>query len=102
MNCAVYSGKIFNEPELHTSRDGTKYVTFELVVHRPMTRDTCDYIDCFAKGEKAEFVLRNFHKGSIIEVRGVTTTRRINRDGRNEKFVELRLDEMNFGRSLPE
>lgn len=99
MNCAVFSGKIANEPRLHTAKDGTKFVTFELVVHRPKTRDMCDYIDCFARDEKAEFVLRNFQKGSSVEVKGIMTTRNEEYDGVRRKKTELRIEEANFGRS---
>ena len=100
MNCAVYSGRISNDPELRTTKTGDKIVSFELTVHRPLTRDIYDFIDCVAWNEKAEFIMRNFKKGSVVEVRGVTTTRTKERNGTSVKYTELRVDEASFGRSV--
>ena len=99
MNCAVYSGRISNDPELRVTKAGDKIVSFELSVHRPLTRDVYDIIDCVAWNENAEFVMRNFKKGSVVEVRGVTTTRIKERNGISAKDTELRVDEASFGRS---
>lgn len=99
MNCAVYSGRLSNDPELHITKSGDKIASFEVAVHRPLTRDVYDCIDCIAWNEKAEFVMRNFKKGSVVELRGITTTRVVERDGFKRKETEFRVDEASFGRS---
>lgn len=99
MNCAVYSGKLMRDPELTETRAGAKQASFTLIVHRPRTKDVCDFIDCVAWDEKAEFVMRNFKKGSVAEVKGITITRSAGRDGAR-KITELRVDEASFGRDI--
>ena len=97
MNSVILIGRLTRDPELHIKNTGEKIASFTIIVHRPLTRDICDFIDCVARNEKADFVMRNFKKGSVVEVRGITTTRT---EEPNRKVTECRVDEASFGRSV--
>lgn len=97
MNAAVFSGRLTKDP-VAKDANNAKLATFTIAVHRPLTRDISDFIDCVAWNEKADFVLRNFKRGVAVEVKGIIVTREIDYLGTKRKITELRVDESAFSR----
>lgn len=83
------------------TQSGASVVSFTLAVHRPMTRDTADFIECVAWDERAEFIQRNFKKGMKIEVKGILTTRDYEKDGVRKKITEVRVEDAAFSGEAP-
>lgn len=97
MNAAVFSGRLTKDPVAKDANNARK-ATFTIAVHRPLTRDICDFIDCVAWNEKADFVVRNFRRGVAVEVKGIIVTREGDYQGTKQKKTELRIDEAAFSR----
>lgn len=96
MNCVMISGRVTREPEMYHTQSGSDVISFTVAVHRPMTKDVTDYVDCVAWDDRASFVERNFHKGMYVEVKGVITTRDYEKNGVKRKVSEIRVEDANM------
>lgn len=72
INSVVLMGRLTYEPELMATNEGTSFINFQIAVDRGYSKDNraCDFIDCTAWRQTAEFVKRYFHKGSMIAIEG--------------------------------
>lgn len=100
MNKVFLTGYIASEIELKATPQGMSVVTFQLAVKRPRTKnDVTDFITVVCWRNTAEFVSRNFRKGSGIEVSGVLTVRKwVDKSGNNRYSTEVVADDVDFGK----
>ena len=66
MNTVILSGYISWGPELRRTESGKAVCSFKLAVRR--SREGTDFLPITCWESTAEFVTRNFHKGSRVEV----------------------------------
>ena len=97
MNSVALSGRIVKDPNIHITNNGDKVASFTIAVHRPMTRDVTDFVECVAWDERAEFIERNFKKDSKVEISGILTTREYEKNGIRRKVTEIRINDAAFG-----
>lgn len=104
MNVSALSGNLVATPELRVTPSNIPVCTFTVAVRRPKTKDKTDFIDCVAWRQTAEFITRNFQKGSAIEVSGPITSRMYeDKNGNKRKAVEIVVDSVSFsGHKKPE
>lgn len=97
MNVSALSGNLVATPELKVTPSKVPVCSFTIAVKRPKTKDKTDFIDCVAWRQTAEFITRNFQKGSAIEVSGPITSRMYeDKNGNKRKAVEIVVDSVSF------
>lgn len=72
-NCIFVTGRLTKDVVLSQTQGGTAYCNLVIAVDRPYRADkerATDFIGCTAWGKTAEFISRNFAKGSAIKVQG--------------------------------
>ena len=93
MNIVTITGRLGADVELRQTQQGVSVATFSLAVSRPRTKDTTDWINCVAWRQSAEFMSRYTHKGDLIAVAGMLTTRKYeDKQGNNRVFYEVLCD----------
>lgn len=76
LNKVIIAGYLTQDPELRQTQSGKSVVTFTVAVNRSVKNDDntyrqeTDFIDCQAWDKRAEFLSRNFRKGSAVCVLG--------------------------------
>ena len=105
LNNVSIMGRITRDPELRRTGSGIAVTSFSIACDRDIAnketgeRDT-DFIDCVAWRGAAEFVQKNFSKGSMIVVIGRVQTRSwTDKDGNKRRTVEVVADNVYFGES---
>ena len=76
MNSINIIGRMGNDPELKTTQSGISVCSFTLAVKRPRVKDTTDWLPVVAWRQSAEYISKYAHKGSVVAVNGVLTTRK--------------------------
>ena len=76
MNSINIIGRITSDPELKTTQSGITVCSFTLAVKRPRVKDTTDFLPVVAWRQSAEYISKYAHKGSMVAVSGVLTTRK--------------------------
>lgn len=105
LNKIVIMGRMTRDPELRHTQGGVAVATFTLAVDRDFKdRDTgeraTDFIDVVVWRQTAEFVSRNFAKGSMAVVEGRLQIRNwTDKDGNKRRNAELAADNIYFGDS---
>lgn len=71
-NRVILMGRLTKDPELKTTQSGTAMCRFSIAVDRYSKGDDkkCDFIDCIAWRQTAEFISKYFSKGRVIHVEG--------------------------------
>lgn len=99
INSVVLMGRLTYEPELKATNEGTSFVNFQIAVDRSFLKEhkACDFIDCTAWRQTAEFISRYFHKGSMIAVEGsIQTSNYVANTGENRKAVTVVANQVSF------
>ena len=99
INSVVLMGRLTYEPELKATNEGTSFINFQIAVDRGYSKDNraCDFIDCTAWRQTAEFLKRYFHKGSMIAVEGsIQTSNYVANTGENRKAVTVVANQVSF------
>ena len=103
LNHITIMGRLTRDPELRRTGSGVAVTSFTVAVDRDIpnkdtgTRDT-DFIDCVAWRGSAEFVEKNFHKGSMAVVAGRLQIRDwTDKDGNKRRSAEVIVDNVYFG-----
>lgn len=105
LNRIIIMGRLTRDPELRRTQSGTAVTSFTLAVDRDFkskeTGETaCDFIDCVAWRNTAEFVNNYFTKGRMAVVEGKLQIRPWkDKDGNNRRSAEVIVDQMYFGDS---
>lgn len=76
MNSVNIIGRIGSEPELKTTQSGIMVCSFSLAVKRPRVKDTTDWLPVVAWRQSAEYISKYAHKGNVVAVSGMLTTRK--------------------------
>ena len=105
LNHITIMGRITRDPELRRTGSGVAVTNFTIACDRDIAskesgeRET-DFIDCVAWRGTAEFIQRNFSKGSMIVVIGRIQTRGwTDTNGNKRRAVEVVADNVYFGES---
>jgi single-strand DNA-binding protein len=76
MNSVNIIGRICQDPELKVTQSGISVCSFTLAVKRPRVKDTTDFLPVIVWRQSAEYISRYAHKGNVVAVNGVLTTRK--------------------------
>ena len=76
MNSINIIGRITSDPELKVTQSGISVCSFTLAVKRPRVKDTTDFLPVVAWRQSAEYISKYAHKGNVVAVSGVLTTRK--------------------------
>lgn len=101
INRVILMGRLCADPELKHTNSGTAVTSFRLAVDRAYVAQgkerQADFIDVTAWRSSAEFVCRNFSKGSLIAVDGQLQSRQYQtKDGQNRTAVEVVAESISF------
>lgn len=100
MNKVILLGRLTKEPELRQTTSGTAACNFSIAVKRRFAKDgqqDCDFINCTAWQNSAEFICKYFEKGSPIAVVGELRSESWeNQEGKRQYSVSVNVDEAHF------
>ena len=101
INRVVLMGRLVADPELKTTNTGISVTSFRIAVDRNYVKAgaerQADFFDIVAWRSSAEFVCRNFSKGSLIAVDGQLQSRQYQtKDGQNRTAIEVVADNVSF------
>lgn len=97
-NLVVLSGRCVNTPELKTTPNGVSVTSFNIAneVGYGENKKT-SFIPIVAWRGTAEFITKNFTKGSLIGIEGAIQTRKyVDRDGNNRTAFEVVANNVQF------
>lgn len=102
LNRTTIMGRFCADPELRATATGTSVTAFALAVDRDFKNadgnKECDFIDCVAWRNTAEFICKYFNKGKLAVVDGRLQTRTYeDKQGGKRKAVEIIVDNIYFG-----
>lgn len=75
MNCINIIGRLTKDTELKTTQSGISVCSYDLAVKRPHVKDTTDFLKVVSWRNDAEYISKFAHKGDMVAVIGVLTTR---------------------------
>ena len=101
LNRVILMGRLVADPELKTTNSGVSVCSFRIAVDRNYVKNgeqrQTDFFDIVAWRSSAEFVCRNFSKGSLIAIDGQLQSRQYQtKDGSNRSTVEVVADNISF------
>ena len=101
INRVILMGRLVADPELKTTNTGVSVTSFRIAVDRSYVKAggerQADFFDIVAWRSSAEFVCRNFSKGSLIAVDGQLQSRQYQaKDGTNRTVIEVVVDNVSF------
>ena len=101
INRVVLMGRLVADPELKTTNSGVSVTSFRIAVDRSYVKAgaerQADFFDIVAWRSSAEFVCRNFTKGSLIAVDGQLQSRNYQtKEGQNRTAIEVVADNVSF------
>lgn len=101
LNRVILMGRLVADPELKTTNTGVSVTTFRIAVDRSYVKAgeerQADFFDIVAWRSTAEFVCRNFSKGSLIALDGQLQSRQYTtKDGQNRTVVEVVANNVSF------
>ena len=106
LNHIVLQGRISRDLELKTTNSGMSVMSFPVAVDRDYAKegqDKTDFINCVAFDKKAEFINRNFGKGSLIVVSGRLQSRKWeDKNGNKRTDWDVIAENVYFGGSKKE
>ena len=101
LNRVVLMGRLVADPELKTTNTGISVTSFRIAVDRNYVKAgearRADFFDVVAWRSSAEFVCRNFGRGSLIAIDGQLQSRQyVTRDGHNRTAIEIVAENVSF------
>ena len=101
LNRVVVMGRMVADPELKTTNTGIPVTSFRIAVDRSYVKAgearQSDFFDVVAWRNTAEFVCRNFGRGSLIAIDGQLQSRQfVTRDGKNRTVIEIVAENVSF------
>lgn len=101
INMVALMGRLTYSPELRSTPNGASVIRFQIACDRNYQKDSqnrqADFIDCVAWRQTAEFIKRNFHKGSMIAVEGsIQTSNYTDKNGAQRKQIEVVANNVSF------
>ena len=104
LNHIIIMGRLVRDPELRQTTGGVSVASFTLACERDYKgaddERAVDFIDAVAWRSTAEFVARNFTKGSMAVAEGRLQLRDwTDRDGNKRRSAEIAAEKIYFGGS---
>ena len=101
MNTVALMGRLTYEPELRSTNEGVSVLRFQIAINRRYQKAgeerKADFIDCVAWRDRADFISRYFHKGSMIAVEGsIQTQTYTDKNDNQRKSVEVEVNNVSF------
>lgn len=98
INKVILQGRLTKDPELRHTQSGTAVASFTIAwSEKRGEQETKLFLPCVAWSGTAEFICRNFKKGSALAVEGKLTTRNwTDKDGNNRSSIELTVSDVHF------
>lgn len=101
INRVILMGRLCADPELKHTSSGVAVTSFRIAVDRGYVKQgeqrQTDFFDIVAWRSSAEFVCRNFNKGSLIAVDGQLQSRSFQtREGQNRTVIEVMAENISF------
>lgn len=101
INRVILMGQLVADPELKTTNTGISVTSFRIAVDRSYVKQgeerQADFFDIVAWRSSAEFVCRNFSKGSLVAVDGQLQSRNYQtKEGQNRTAIEVVADNISF------
>ena len=101
LNRVVLMGRMVADPELKTTNAGISVTSFRIAVDRSYVKAgeqrQADFFEIVAWRSSAEFVCRNFNKGSLIAIDGQLQSRQFTtKDGQNRTVIEVVAENISF------
>lgn len=100
LNKVILIGRLTADPELKSTQSGLTVTSFTVAVDRSYSKDgtkACDFINCTAWKQTAEFITRYFTKGSMIAVVGELQQRSFTtKEGEKRSVYEVVVNEATF------
>ena len=101
INRVVLMGRLVADPELKTTNTGISVTSFRIAVDRSYVKAgeqrQANFFDIVAWRSTAEFVCRNFSKGSLIALDGQLQSRTYQtKEGQNRTAIEVVADNVSF------
>ena len=97
MNSINLVGRLTADPELKQTNSGKSVCSFTLAVSRPRVKDTTDFINVVAWNQSAEYLTNYGHKGNLVAVTGVLTSRKYDdKDGNHRTAFEVVCDSVSL------
>lgn len=108
LNHIVIMGRLVRDPELRRTQSGTPVASFTIACDRDFSgkdggEKECDFVDCVAWRNTAEFVSKYFSKGRMAVVSGRLQLRKwTDNNGQKRVSAEVVADNVYFGDSKPQ
>lgn len=104
LNSVCLMGRLVADPELRTTPSGVSVCSFRMAVDRNYQTKgqdkQTDFINIVVWRERADFVSRYFHKGSMVVVQGsIRTENYTDKDGNKRSAFHVQADNVMFGES---
>lgn len=98
LNHIILMGRLTAAPELKSTTQGTPVLSATLAVERPGYKEKItDFLPIVAWRGTAEMISKYFHKGSMICIEGMLTTRKWDtKDGEHRTAYEIVVDRVHF------
>ena len=97
MNSINLVGRLTADPELKQTNSGKSVCAFTLAVSRPRVKDTTDFINLTVWNQSAEYLTNYGHKGSLVAVTGVLTSRKYDdKNGNHRTAFEVVCDNISI------
>jgi single-strand DNA-binding protein len=99
INKVILKGRMTADPEVRKTANGLSVVPFTVAVNRRKKDDPCDFIDCVAWRQAADYIGQYGRKGSTVEVIGRMQKRSYTKGDRTVYVVEVIADEVGLEKS---
>ena len=97
LNHIVIQGRMTKDPDLRSTQQGKKVVSFTLAVDRNYQKGEADFIVCTAWNKTAEFVDQYFTKGQMAIVSGTLQIREwTDKEGNKRTSPEVVAERVHF------
>lgn len=101
LNRVILMGRITQDLELKQTPSGVSVLSFSIAVDRSFSKQgeerECDFINCVAWRNQAEFISRYFGKGRMIAIEGNLRTRTYDdKNGSRHYITEVYVDSVSF------
>lgn len=97
LNQVILLGRLTKNPTVRKTGSGVSVASFTLAVDRDYQKEECDFINCTAWRNTADFVERYFSKGQMMAVRGSLQSRTwVDKDEKSRESWEVVVDSVWF------
>lgn len=89
MNQVNLIGRLTQDPELRTAKNGNPFVAFTIAINEWGQQNNTNFINCFAWNKTAENMDRFLKKGSLVAVEGSLRSRTTTDDATQRRMTQL-------------